>query len=772
MPAILIPTGKQAFTTSAGIPLNGGKVYTYVSGTTTLKTTWADAAQTTPNANPVILSSRGEATIFWNGAYKVTLRDSADALIWTVDGIQATIPDSTLHADLALTTGAGLVGFIQPGTGPVAATVQKKLREQVDFESDFGGVGDGTTDNKAAFDLFRTYIATLAGSNPNGTATLNFAPGKTYASTDPGWMVNLGLKKFILNAKGSHFKNTLALGGGGGFLDTVPLLMGGLGYIDAVTANLTAKGLAINFANNYLINTATRGSATVTTTTAADAGNFTAGNWVLICSDLSFVGGSPPSMHFFEYAKVLTAVAGSGVITLDGTLLRNDYSATRDNTLLSGQFGSRARIFKLHSSWDCDIEINDLIVDPSTNYPTLAAYVFGRDIKTNNCRFPGVTTTNADSYVSTDDRFENATAFEPVDKLVRLAVFKNPRFAGSDIGGDGSGGLVRFEGGSSSGMVRAWKNFDADGFTFGGSASSGAGLKLGTAQRFRATNCSGPSALVSFEEAIAITVDGATITSTATTIVIPRASITTGSVAAQFYGALTKDCRIDEVSDTTGSFYTNGRFCIVTSITDVGANLVIGVNYSGGVAIANGTVFHAPRLQAYHASGNTGAGALISNTAPQSSNGIPNGGLEVARGNKYERMIAPLTGETFDFAAYPANGIPKRMWVRVHRAYTGATYAAGLGLEFLGVLPTAAQYERVSLLTTGVREATRSVATAGLGTDTWAVLPATYTGRFRLVINSAAAGAGVVLAEATQLLPMVELLIEFEDVAHDVPVAS
>lgn len=87
MTAIILPEGKQSFTTSAGVPLVGGKLFTWDTGTSNPKLTWADAAQTAPNANPIILDGRGEAVIFWNGAYRVQLQDSTGAIIWTVDGI-------------------------------------------------------------------------------------------------------------------------------------------------------------------------------------------------------------------------------------------------------------------------------------------------------------------------------------------------------------------------------------------------------------------------------------------------------------------------------------------------------------------------------------------------------------------------------------------------------------------------------------------------------------------------------------------------------------
>jgi len=90
--AVLLPNGKQYYTDSAtGLPLVGGKVYTYAAGTSTPKDTYTTAAAVTPNANPVILDARGEATIFWHGAYKIVAKDALDNLIWTVDNIDTTI---------------------------------------------------------------------------------------------------------------------------------------------------------------------------------------------------------------------------------------------------------------------------------------------------------------------------------------------------------------------------------------------------------------------------------------------------------------------------------------------------------------------------------------------------------------------------------------------------------------------------------------------------------------------------------------------------------
>ena len=64
---------------------------------------------------------------------------------------------------LAASSGSSLVGFIQAGAGAVAETVQTKLRESVSVQ-DFGAVGDGTTDDTAAFTAALATLGALGGT--------------------------------------------------------------------------------------------------------------------------------------------------------------------------------------------------------------------------------------------------------------------------------------------------------------------------------------------------------------------------------------------------------------------------------------------------------------------------------------------------------------------------------------------------------------------------------------------------------------------------------
>ena len=86
--AILTPF-RHRFYDNNGVPLAGGKVYTYEPGTTTLKNTYTDSTGTIPNTNPIILDSKGEANIWTSGLYKINVTDSVDVQItgYPVDNI-------------------------------------------------------------------------------------------------------------------------------------------------------------------------------------------------------------------------------------------------------------------------------------------------------------------------------------------------------------------------------------------------------------------------------------------------------------------------------------------------------------------------------------------------------------------------------------------------------------------------------------------------------------------------------------------------------------
>lgn len=160
MTTYISPQPKLQFLDNNGVPLSGGKVYTYAAGTTTPLTTYTDYTGNTANSNPVILDSRGECSI-WLGtsSYKFKLTTSTDVEVWTVDNISV------------LTSSANIT-YVESGTGAVTQTVQSKLRLGYVYPEDFGAAGNGTTNDTTALQ-----------NAINTGRDVYLAAGKTYLHT-------------------------------------------------------------------------------------------------------------------------------------------------------------------------------------------------------------------------------------------------------------------------------------------------------------------------------------------------------------------------------------------------------------------------------------------------------------------------------------------------------------------------------------------------------------------------------------------------------------
>lgn len=72
-----LPQGTTTFYGLTGIPLSGGKIFTYTAGTSTPKATWQDPQQAALNANPILLNANGQAVIYGWGAYRLLVEDSS-----------------------------------------------------------------------------------------------------------------------------------------------------------------------------------------------------------------------------------------------------------------------------------------------------------------------------------------------------------------------------------------------------------------------------------------------------------------------------------------------------------------------------------------------------------------------------------------------------------------------------------------------------------------------------------------------------------------------
>ena len=182
--AVTLHAGKNQFFASDGSPLASGKLYTYVSGTSTPKAAYTDDAGTIAHANPIVLDSRGEAEIYWTGVYDVTLKTSADVTIWgpikleepESDGTAAAL-DTALRAELANTSTAD-EGDTLIGVGSIVSLISGAKARHASLHDAVTAIGS----NRCAVVVSRDVTMSASATFPS-TATLRIENGARITTT-------------------------------------------------------------------------------------------------------------------------------------------------------------------------------------------------------------------------------------------------------------------------------------------------------------------------------------------------------------------------------------------------------------------------------------------------------------------------------------------------------------------------------------------------------------------------------------------------------------
>lgn len=193
---VLTPQPKMQFVSAAGVPLSGGKVYTYAAGTTTPQATYTDSTGATPNPNPIILDSRGEASIWLGSAtYKFKLTDANDVEIWTVDYISAPTsgvsPILSGNVTIDSDTAGPALKITQTGTGPVLRVQDSADPDVTPFIIDTNGnVGLGTPSPTAQMEATG---AVKLGSLSLTSSPLPLSSGGTNATSASAARASLGV---------------------------------------------------------------------------------------------------------------------------------------------------------------------------------------------------------------------------------------------------------------------------------------------------------------------------------------------------------------------------------------------------------------------------------------------------------------------------------------------------------------------------------------------------------------------------------------------------
>jgi hypothetical protein len=148
MSALSVEPPFQVFADASGQPLEDGYI-------------WIGTVNSNPITNPIVVYWDAALTITavqpirTSGGYPVYQGTPANIYVNSDYSIQVQNKNGSVVYSAPASTeriSSDLVSFIQAGTGAVATNVQAKLRQTVSV-MDFGAVGDGTTDDKAAIQL-------------------------------------------------------------------------------------------------------------------------------------------------------------------------------------------------------------------------------------------------------------------------------------------------------------------------------------------------------------------------------------------------------------------------------------------------------------------------------------------------------------------------------------------------------------------------------------------------------------------------------------------
>jgi len=107
----LWPTGERVIDPTTGAPLSGATLETFITGTTTQKTTFSDKALTIANPNPLTSNAAGlwevssvRVDVWGSGGYKFVLKNSAGTTLGTYDPVDDVVTSVAATGDNAKTS--------------------------------------------------------------------------------------------------------------------------------------------------------------------------------------------------------------------------------------------------------------------------------------------------------------------------------------------------------------------------------------------------------------------------------------------------------------------------------------------------------------------------------------------------------------------------------------------------------------------------------------------------------------------------------------------
>lgn len=280
------------FLDNNGLPLSGGKIYTYTAGSTTPLTTYTSNLGTVAQSNPIILNASGRISTgeLWltNGyGYKFVVEDANGVLIGTYDNVPSsaqppiTNDASSIYYEPGTVTTAGsfiigetyLITFIGStnfqligassntigihfvatgvgsgtGTAEISKVLQTVLRNNLTTSvKDFGAIGDGTTDDTASIQSAINYTTSIGGQ-------LNFPVG-IYLITSPilVYVASTFISCSLIGANASLKNNTGVIIDHSSILNAPALIIQGARSVTVDSINFIGPN-NFSFPSNFLV---------------------------------------------------------------------------------------------------------------------------------------------------------------------------------------------------------------------------------------------------------------------------------------------------------------------------------------------------------------------------------------------------------------------------------------------------------------------------------------------------------------------------------------
>jgi hypothetical protein len=247
------------------------------------------------------------------------------------------------------------------------------------IESDYGAVGDGTTNDRPAFLTWRAAAAGLDSELILRAGAHYFMGDEASPSSDINQYIFSGTPTLLVRSDTPGTRATITDGG-----DGYDFHLGAFRniYLDGSFHAAAAR-----------IEEVAAGASTVVLQTDADHSKYTVGDWIIVCGfSLQGAGGFPPNWHYFEFKQIISKQTSVSpyTITLDSPLAYTyltDWPSwgAGDYAMINGP----ASIHRMDPTWDCDHEYRDLGVE---KYGTPNPLGGGR--KSTNCNGRAITLRN------------------------------------------------------------------------------------------------------------------------------------------------------------------------------------------------------------------------------------------------------------------------------------------------------------------------------------------------------------------------------------------